>query len=348
MHVHVHAAIPELEDRPSQLRRRAVLICIATTAVVAIVEIGIGLVFNLISITAEGLHTGADLADSLIALFLVGVASKPADEDHPYGHGKYDSLAAIVEGGFVVVTAAWALYKGSSVLLGFAVPEPRPEAVTLAAMGAASVLYVGVSSYVLHLARVTRSPAVRAEALHLRTHVYITAALLVGLGASHLGMERGWPHAQRYDALAAIMLGVYLLSVGLHIMSPGFRQLMDTALPREDFADIVACLEEFRGEFVEIHAIRGRSAGTDRHVDIHLVVDAEESVRRAHDLAHRIETRVVDRCPGARLLIHIEPALSRVWNDYLSRQRVGRVVVSGESPLAHEAGHHDDPRAHKI
>ncbi len=332
----------------ARLRRRAVLICVATTAVVATGETAIGVAFGLISVTAEGLHTAADLVDSLVALLLIVIASKPADREHPFGHGKYDSLAAIIEGGFVGVTAIWALVKASSVLLGVAQAHPRPEIITLSAMAAASLLYIGVSGYVMKLAKRTRSPAVYAEAMHLRTHVYITIALVVGLGLSNAGLRLGWPHAERIDALAAVFLGVYLLAVAFRIVSPGFRQLMDTAMGRDELSEVVACLEEFRSEYVEIQALRARSAGTDRHVDFHLVVQGDMSVRDAHDLSHRIESRLVDRCPGTRLLVHIEPAVQHKWEAYLRRNRLGRVMVSDGSPIASEADHHDDPRAHEV
>lgn len=328
-------------------RRRAVTICIVTTATVALAEILIGVLFNLISITAEGLHTAADLFDSLIAYFLVMVASLPADRNHPYGHGKFDSLGALIEGSFVVVTGGWAAFKGAAILIGYVQPEPRPEGVTVLVMVAASILYIAVSGYVLRLARQTDSPLVYAEAMHLRTHVYITLGLAAGLGLSRVGLAAGWSGADHIDALVAVVLGAYLIGIGVKIVRPGFRQLMDTALPEEDVARIAALLEEFRDDFVEVHGIRTRGAGTDRHVDIHLVVQGDRSVQSAHDLAHHIERRLRDSMPGVRLLVHVEPALGRAWQDYLARNRVGRVVMDAPTPFEAEADHHEDALAHR-
>lgn len=330
------------------LRRRAVLICVATTIVVAVFELLVGWRFALLSVMTEGLHTAADLLDSLIALALVIAASRPADSEHPYGHGKYDSLVAVIEGGGIGAAAAWALFKASQVLLGLADAAPRPDLSAMAVMLGASVVYLVVSGYVLRLASRTHSPAVYAEAMHLRTHVYITIGLLVGLLLSRVGLDRGWAHAERLDSLAALILACYLLTVAVRVIRPGLRQLVDAALPRSELDEIVGCLDAFRGEFVEIHAVRTRRAGTDRHVDIHLVVAPETTVQAAHDLSHRIEDRLVELYPGTRLLVHVEPAVGDALRDYVERDRVGVILLGKGSPVEREATHHTSDSAHDV
>lgn len=329
-----------------QLRRQAVLLCIGTTLLVALCELAIGLVFHLTSVMAEGLHTAADLADSLVAFVLVAAASRPADRDHPFGHGKFDSLAALIEGSCVAVTATWAMIVATLILLGVREPHPRPEPITLLAMALASVLYLVVSTRVIRLARKTQSPAVFAEAMHLRTHVWITAGLLGALALSRMGLRQGWSHADRIDALAALVLGTYLMTVAYRIVRPGFRQLMDSALSDHEVEQIVTGLNSFQTEFVEVHAIRTRRAGVDRHADIHLVVDAHTTVEAAHGLSHRIEERIKSILPGLHLLVHVEPAVGAVLEAYRARG-VGAVVVPQADPLAHEATHHANHGAHR-
>lgn len=323
----------------ARLRHRAVVLCIFTTTIVATVEIGIGLFFSLISVTAEGIHTAADLADSLVAFVLVRLATRPADGTHPYGHGKFDSLAALIEGAAVVLSGGWAIFKAAGVLLGVAAAVPRPAPITLACMAAAAVLYFIISRRVMAIARVTHSPAVFAEAMHLRTHIFITAGLLAGLAVSNLGQRAGFAFADRIDAVAALILGTYLVTVGARIILPAYHQLMDHALPPEELKKIAACLDELREEYVEIHGIRSRRSGTDRHVDIHLVVEAETSVRDAHELSHRIADRLAERMPGTRLLVHVEPADGLVLADYTRRNRVGAVYLSTSDPDEREAAH---------
>ena len=335
-------------DQLDKKRRHAVGLCIGVTLVVACVQLLVGWRFRLISITAEGLHTAADHLDSLVAFVFVIVASRPADLSHPFSHGKYDSLAALVEGAFVAATACWALFKASSVLLGFAEPDPQPTLLAMGAMLLAGGVYMLVSAKVLRIAEEVGSPAVRAEALHLRTHVYITIGLCAGLGLTRVGQARQWPDADRLEAMAAMVLGLFLLTVAYRIVLPGYRQLVDTALPDDELQQVVGCLEDVRRQFVEVHAIRTRSAGTDRHVDFHLVVPPEMTIEAAHRLSHEIEQRMRERLPGTRLLVHVEPASPTSMRRYLERDRTGLLVLGRESPIETESEHHEDPRAHQV
>ncbi|MBN2445623.1 MAG: cation transporter [Phycisphaerae bacterium] len=332
----------------TKLPRRAVHLCIGTTLVVSIVEISIGLSLNLLSITAEGLHTLADLADSLAALVLITMAARPPDSGHPFGHGKFDSLAGLIEGLCVLGSGVWAVIAAGRVLLGFTELDPRPDALALVAMAAASVMYWFVSGYVLRLATRTGSPAVYAEGTHLRSHVYLTAGLLVGVALSWVATSAGWSFARMIDPVVALLLGVLLIGIAIGIVARGYQQVIDSALPPKEREQIAGCLAEFRNEFVEVHAVRTRQAGTDRHVDIHLVLPAETSIQAGHDLAHRIERRVAEVLPGTRLSVHIEPAVGALLSRYDDRGRAGLVVIDEPAPLTQEGDHHTHPGDHQV
>lgn len=339
--------MPRTASHHDDARQLAVTLCIVTTVTVATVQILIGWMYNLISVGAEGLHTAADLADSIVAFILIRLASRPADRLHPFGHGKYDSLAAVIEGCAVGAAAIWAITKGSAAVLGLSEPEPEPAVAALIAMTISSVIYMAVSTWVLRIAKTTGSPAVRAEALHLRTHVYITISLLIGLFVMRVGQARDWPHAERLDALVAVGLGVFLLVTAYRIIKPGFVQIVDTALPDEDIERMSLSLDPLRSEFVEIHAVRTRSSGTERHIDFHLMVKPDTTVAASHDLAHRIEQRVVEALPNTRLLIHIEPASPPAMKRYQARSHQGSITMSQHGPAEGEEDHHDLDGAHE-
>ncbi|MBK9118397.1 MAG: cation transporter [Phycisphaerales bacterium] len=331
---------------PDQLRRRAVLLCVLTTTVVAVVELTVGWWFGLLSVFAEGLHTAADLADSLVALVLVSLAARPPDRCHPFGHGKYDSLAGIIEGFCVMGSGLWAGVMAARALLGIAVWEANPSWVALVAMGAASVAYWFVSGFVLRIAVRTGSPAVYAEGVHLRTHVYVTGGVLAALIVSASARALGWYAAPLIDPLAALLLGLVLIGIGARVVHKGYRQMLDASVPPADHDRIVACLSEFRHEFVEVHALRTRQAGIDRHVDIHLVVRPGATVEAAHDLAHRIENRIVTTLPGTRFLVHVEPATAELLRGYEERGGTGVIIEATTGQPAPEASHHRYPDAH--
>lgn len=347
MNVHASPVAANGLEAGTHLARRAVYICIATTASVALIEIVVGLVFSLLSVFAEGLHTTADLLDSLTALVLVTIAARPADPSHPFGHGKFDSFAGVIEGLCVVGSGVYAIIAAARVLLGYAESTPRPDAIALVGMAAASVMYIYVSRYVLSLARRSGSSAAYAEAMHLMTHIYVTGGILAGLALSWVARRQGWSLADKIDPAMAAALGVFLVGLGARIVYVGGKQLSDAALPADERERIGACLAEFRSEYIEVHAVRTRQAGVERHVDIHLVVAGESSVEASHDLAHQIESRLHDELPAVRLLVHVEPATPQMIAEYERRGRIGAVLLDDLDSGDYEAHHHDLATAHR-
>lgn len=331
---------------PASLARRAVLACVAATTVVSAAEIALGWGYNLLSVFAEGLHTLADLLDSLIALVLVSWAARPPDANHPFGHGKFDTFAGMIEGAFVAASGAWAAWSAIAVLAGWIEQQPRPEAPALIAMLAASLVYVVVSRYVLRIARLTGSLAVRAESLHLMTHIYITLGLCAGLSLTAAAQRLNWSGAGWIDPSMALALGLFLLLLGARLIGAGAVQLADAALPHAEYDAVIETLREFADEFVEAHAVRTRRSGSERHVDVHLVVQGETSVSASHELAHRIEDRLHTRLPAAVLLIHVEPATPRMLARHAARGGVGEVMLNAGYTREHERSHHAHEEAH--
>ncbi len=293
--------IADQRDERAQLRVRAVLVAVLCSGTVAIAQIVLGAIFHLASVLSEGIHTLADMLDSLVALWAVRKSSERPDREHPYGHGKYESLAAAVEGGAVACVAAGICYNAVNMLIAGR-REPVLDPWVIASMAVAAVVYWFVSSWVIRASRATGSPAVFAEGAHLRTHVWITAGLFVGLGAAKIG---SWLWL---DAVLALGVGLLLARTAWRILQPALAQLTDRSLPDRELKRIAEELNAFRDEFVEIHAVRSRAAGAERHVDIHLVVDPTRSVQSAHELCNRIESAIEGKFPDMALTVHIEPA----------------------------------------
>lgn len=324
---------------PQLLVRRAVVVCLITTLTVAIAELIIGWRFNLLSVFTEGLHTAADLIDSIAAFLLISIAHRPPDREHPFGHGKYDTIASLIGGLSVAGSGVYALYASGRILLGFDVGEPQPTITAMAVLALASVIYWIASSYALRVAAQTKSPTAYSEAIHIRTHVYITAGLFAGIVLSASFEAAGLGLAVWIDPLVALVLGLMLVYLGIDILRRGYKQMVDTALPQEELDEILAILNEFRDEFIEVHAIRSRRSGIEKHIDAHLVVNGEMTVRAGHDLAHRIEDRVLEKQPDTHLLVHIEPASDEELARYQARGERGAVpdAEAAHVPSAGEA-----------
>lgn len=288
------------EERETQRRVRAVKICIAASLMVCVIELALGLLLGLSSLVAEGVHTLLDGVDSVIVLVAVYIAARPADRSHPFGHGKFEALGASIEGAFVLAAAVGIGYAAIDRLIRGVAPEQIPWYV-VAAMGAASAFYLLVSAYLMREARETKSPAVLAEALHLRTHIYITAGLAVGLLVGTIG------HYPVIDNLLALAVAVCLLGIGIHIHREVFAQLTDAALPQDELDELKSIIEPFSDRFVEVHGVRTRRSGAERHIEMHLVVLPETSVADAHELGHSIEQAILERWPTSKITAHIEP-----------------------------------------
>jgi len=288
------------EQQETQRRFRAVRVAIGVSFAVCIVEIGLGWMQGLESLLAEGVHTLLDGVDSIIVLAAVWMAARPADRSHQFGHGKFEALGATIEGSFIVAAAVGIAYRAVGRLVRGELPPAIPVYVCVA-MGAAAILYWFVSLYLMRVARETKSPAILAEALHLRTHIYITAGVGVGLLIGALG---DWPLA---DTLLALGISVCLIGIAWHIFREVFKQFLDEALPAGEIDQIGAIITEFAPRFVEVHGLRTRQSGAERHVEMHLVVVPQTTVAQAHELSHEIEAAITKAWPTSRITVHVEP-----------------------------------------
>ncbi len=281
-------------------RLRAVKVCIAASLLVCVVEIGLGWFLGLQSLLAEGIHTFLDGFDSVIVLFAVLMAARPADRSHPYGHGKFEALGAAVEGSFVMAAGIAIAYESVGRLIRGEAPPVIPVFVCLV-MALASIFYYVISLYLMREARETKSPAVLAEALHLRTHIYITGGLALGL------LFGSWTHKPIMDTILAVAVAVCLVGIALHILREVYSQFMDESLPESEVEELAVIVQQFGARFVEVHGLRTRRAGVERHVEMHLVVMPETTVATAHALGHEIEEAITRKWPASRTTVHIEP-----------------------------------------
>lgn len=287
-------------QQETKRRLRAVWIAIGASFFVCTVELMLGWLLGLESLVAEGIHTFFDGFDSIIVLGAVIIAARPADRGHPFGHGKFEALGAMVEALFILSAAVAIGYRAIGLWSRGETPEQIPSYVA-AVMIAAAIFYFFISRYLLKEARATRSPALLAEGIHLQVHVYITAGVGVGLLVGAIG---DWPIV---DTLLALAIAACLLLISIGLFRELFRQFTDAALPKEEIDRLAAIIERFSERFIEVHGVRTRQAGTERHIEMHLVVMPETKVGDAHALSHEIEQAVGDVWPASRTTVHIEP-----------------------------------------
>ncbi len=280
--------------------RAAALLSVASNAVLMVAKLIVGLVTGSVAVLSDAANSGGDLVASGIAFAGVRAAARPADDDHPYGHEKTENLAALVEGILVLAAgAAVAVEALRRLVSGAAGLVDLDLAVGVMVVSALTNLIV--SERLRRVARRTGSPAIEADAAHLASDVWTSAGAAAGLV---LVAITDWT---RVDAGVGVAISLYVIAVGARIAWRAAQVLLDTALPPEEMAAIEGVLAGFsRDEGVSFHKLRGRRAGSKRHVNMHMVVPPDTTVRTGHVMSGRVKTAVRDALPETEVLIHLE------------------------------------------
>jgi len=284
--------------QPQSLTRFAWLSIGAALATMALKTLAYYLTGS-VGLLSDAMESLVNLAGALMALSMLTVAARPADEDHPYGHGKAEYFSAGVEGTLILVAAASIAYAAVQRLL-------HPRALEQLGLGlavsvVASLVNLVVALILLKAARAHRSATLSANAHHLLTDVWTSVGVLVGVGAVAL---TGW---QSLDPLVAIAVAVNIVWTGTRIVRDSVYGLMDAALPLTELELLKKLLDRYGGEGVHYHALRTRQSGARRFVSLHVLVPGEWSVQHGHDTLERIEADIRRALPPVTVFTHLEP-----------------------------------------
>ncbi|MEW6183943.1 MAG: cation diffusion facilitator family transporter [Bacillota bacterium] len=278
---------------------RIALLSVGSNTILTTGKLATGLAMNSVSVLSEAFHSGTDLLASLIAFVSLRQAAKPADDRHQFGHGKFENIAGITEALLIVFAAGYILLHA---VLKLTHPSPVESLnIGAAVMGISAVVNAVVSHYLLKTARETDSPALAADGWHLRTDVYTSLGVFVGIGAMKLtGLTF-------IDPIAGIVVALLILKAAYELIRDSMSSILDVSLPVEEEREIKAALAKFKSQYVEYHALRTRRAGAERHVDFHLVLPSETTVATGDTLVKRIQEEIQTRFPRTSVIIYTEP-----------------------------------------
>ncbi len=272
---------------------------VLSNSLLVVAKLAVGLSIHSVSIISEAIHSGLDLVAAGIAFWSVQQAAKPADRTHRYGHGKIENLSGAAEALLIFVASAWIIFEGYHRLRY----GGEMEAVTLGlvVMGGSAVLNLAVSRHLFSVAKKTDSMALEADAMHLSTDVYTSLGVFGGLILIHFtGLS--W-----LDPVVAIAVALLIMKAAYDLLVQAILPLSDVKLPDVEEAEIARILNRHAAEYVEWHDLRTRKAGSERHIDLHLVAHRSQSLGYVHNLCDRMEDEIQSRFPGASVLIHPEP-----------------------------------------
>ncbi|HEX7998075.1 MAG TPA: cation diffusion facilitator family transporter [Pyrinomonadaceae bacterium] len=259
-----------------------------------------GLLTGSISVWASLLDSAMDIFASTINLIAVRAASRPADKEHAYGHGKAESLAGLFQSVVIAASGIYLIWEAAQRIV-------RPHQTSYEWVGMATMLIATATSVALvvrlrRVARQTESPALHADALHYVTDIYTNASALIALLIIRVS---SWQIA---DPLISILIAVYILWSAVTVARESIDALMDRRLPPEVDEKIAEIVSRFRPLGVlGFHDLRTRRSGSQKFIDLHLEVERDQRLQEAHDNTVRVLRAIEAEIPRARVHIHTDP-----------------------------------------
>ncbi len=257
------------------------------------------LVTDSVGLLSDALESTVNLAAAVVALVVLTIAARPADESHPYGHDKAEYFSAGVEGTLIVIAALSIAYAAIDRLLNPV--ELERLGIGLVISVVAALVNLGVALVLLRAGRAHRSITLEADGKHLMTDVWTSAGVVIGVAAVGL---TGW---ESLDPIIALLVAANIVFSGWRLVRRSVRGLMDVALPPAQLAAVTKVLDRYRSSDVQFHALRSRRAGRRSFLSMHVLVPGAWSVKQGHDLVERLEADVRAEVPGLTVDTHLEP-----------------------------------------
>jgi cation diffusion facilitator family transporter len=270
-------------------------------------KIIVGLTTGSLGILAEAAHSGLDLMAAVMTFLAVRISGKPADRNHLYGHGKAENLSALFETLLLLVTCFWIIYEATHRLL-FHPVDLKVTYWSFTVMITSILVDVSRSRVLYRTARKYNSQALEADALHFSTDIWSSGVVILGLiGVKISGWVPGLAFLHQADSVAAILVGLIVVYISVRLGIRTVQALLDVA-PSGIERKIVSAVEVLPG-VTDCHKVRVRYSGPQPFVDIHVLVDGNQTLKEAHNLTEEIEGTIRKLIPNADVTVHPEPNL---------------------------------------
>lgn len=278
------------------LKKKTARLSVMSNTLLIILKLAVGLISNSVSILSEAIHSSLDLVAAIIAFFAVKISGNPADERHPFGHGKVENVSGVIEAVLIFAASAWIITEA---VKKFIHPEePGVLVLGIVVMAISALVNIYVSRRLYKVAKQTDSVALEADALHLKTDVITSAGVAVGL---LLMWITGW---HILDPIIAVLVAMLIIYESWMLLRKAFFPLLDTALSANELEKLERILGEME---VNYHGLRTRAAGQQRFVEFHLDVPAHETIDTIHRRCDLIEERLESEFRDISVVIHPEP-----------------------------------------
>lgn len=284
-------------EKHQKLMKRAGAASVFFAATLIIIKIIAWNRTSSVSIFASLIDSGMDALASIINLFAIRYALEPPDDQHRYGHGKAEAIAGLAQASFIAGSAVILLLNAIDRIVN--PRELQNIDVGIGVMSLSLALTIGLVLYQKHVAKVTGSTAIKADALHYLTDILSNGATIVALYLATIG----WP---MLDVFLGFAIGLYILHSAWEIVTESLNMLLDRELPNEvkkKISEVVLSHEKVYG----FHDLRTRKAGIMQYVQFHLELDDDLTIIEAHDISEEVEELMIKNFPNTETIVHIDP-----------------------------------------
>lgn len=295
-----------LEKSVTKEKKFAATLSIVSNTSLIILKLIAGVMSGSIGIISEAIHSGSDLFASIITFFSVSESSKPADEDHQFGHGKFEDFTSFIEGSLIILAALYIVYEALKKII-FSLKMEVHAGYGMAVMLTSVILNTIVSLYLFKVAKKTGSTALYADGEHLRTDIYSSLAVLIGLILVKI------TDIHIFDPIMAIIVAIIIFIAGYKICQNAQQSLLDTSLSEEENEKIKKIINKYvEGSPIEsgviaLKSLRTRKAGLKKNIEITLIVEKTMHISCSHELCDKIEEEIEIDLQNTDITIHLEP-----------------------------------------
>jgi cation diffusion facilitator family transporter len=263
----------------------------------------VGTSIGSVSIISEAIHSSMDLIAALIAFFSVRKSAEPPDAQHEFGHGKFEDISGLIEALLIFIAAVLIIWEAGQKLLGESSELLNPELLIwgIAVMGISALVNWYVSNRLFKVAKQSESIALESDAWHLRTDVYTSLGVFIGLILIRL------TGIAILDPLIAIGVAIVIMKAAYDLTRRSLSDLIDHSIPPADEKRIQEIICDHASIYAGFHDLKTRRSGPEIFIEFHLVLPGDISVLQSHDLADHLESDLKTEFPRANITIHAEP-----------------------------------------
>ena len=262
-------------------------------------KVAVGVATGSIGIIAQAVDSFLDLFAVVITLLSIRIATKPADMEHPFGHGKVENISGMVQAGLILIAGGLVVYTAIHRIIGGA--EVKLTEAGIGVMLVSIIVSIFLSRYLLKVARATDSIALEANAHNIAADIYSASGVLAGLAIIRFtGLDV-------LDPIIALGVAIIIFRTAYLVARKSFGGLVDMSLPPSEQAEIETSIMEHFGELIDFHELRTRKAGDQRYVDLHLTMPKNISLEEAHQMCDHLEKDIESKLAHTTVTIHVEP-----------------------------------------